>query len=217
MAGECFAAIHLCRIRATRLDATGNVEAGPNNLVVTDKPIQLGITPVLEQGQDKTLTGGCDCIVATYRGYDKLKRFDLELDLGALDPALIELLTGGEAILDGDVPIGVQFSSQQFECSGPPTPNVAIEAWQDAWDVDHQADAFPYVRWIFPSSFWQFGAQTLQNDFLQPKLTGFTRGNDVWGEGPYGDQPESINSLGGFFYDDTLPEATCGYQTAALT
>lgn len=217
MAAECLAAIHLCRIRVTRLDATGNPTAGPNNSYVSDKPIQLGVTPVLEQGQDKTLVGGCDCIVATYRGYDKLKRFDFELDLGSLEPGLIEMLTGGAAVTSGGVPIGVSFSDQQFDCSGPPSPNVALEAWQDAWADDHQDDTWPYIRWLFPSTFWQLGANTLQNDFLQPKITGFSRGNPVWDTGIYGDQAVALAPLGGFFYDTTIPTAACGYASQAIT
>ena len=218
MAAECLAAIHLCAIRVTRLEADGSPTPGPNNSYVTNKPIQLGVTPVIEAGQDRTLVGGCDCLVATYRGFDKLKRFDLELDLGTLEPGLIEMLIGADAIIDTGVPIGDWWpSSQTFACGTNPQPNVAIEAWQDGWADDAPDADFPYIRWIFPSSFWQIGAQSLQNDFLQPKLSGFTRGNPEWGLGIYGDQPEAAQSLGGFFYDTTRPDGACGYATANIS
>src|SRR3990167_6050700 len=140
MPSVCQAAIYLCRVRATRLDALGNPSAGPNNVYVTDTPITLGVTPVLEEGDDKTLVGGCDCIVSSYRGYDKLKRFDLELDLGLLEPAMLELMLGADAILSGAVPIGLWWPSN-FSCSDTPQPNVCFEGWQDAWVDDRQADA----------------------------------------------------------------------------
>jgi len=62
---ECLAAIHLCRIRVTRLAADGTPASGPNNVYVSDSPIQLGITPVYAAGKDVDLVGGCDCLVAT--------------------------------------------------------------------------------------------------------------------------------------------------------
>lgn len=221
MAAECLAAIHLCAIRVTRLDAVGNPAAGPNNVYVSNKPIQLGMTPVIEAGADRTLVGGCDCLIATYRGYDKLKRFDLELDLGVLEPGLLEMLIGADAILGGSSgtdPIGDWWpASQTFACGTAPQPNVCFEAWQDGWHDDAQDATYPYIHWIFPSSFWQIAAQTLQNDFLQPKITGFTRGNTVWGTGIYGDLPEAAEPLGGFFYTNSRPTGECGYQTQAIT
>lgn len=216
MADECLAAIHLCRVRATRLNADGSPMAGPNNVYVSDKPIQLGVTPVIEAGADRTLVGGCDCIIATYRGFDKLKRFDLELDLGALEPALLELILGSSAILDVADVIGNWWSQQAFDCSTP-QPNVCFEGWQTGWADDHSDAVWPYVHWIWPSTYWQIAAHTLQNDFLQPKITGFSRGNTEWGEGIFGDLPEAAESLGGWFYSSTIPDAACGYQTHAIT
>lgn len=217
MSAECLAALHLCRVRATRLDASGNPVAGPNNVVVSDTPMILTVTPNIEAGQDKTLVGGCDCIIATYRGFDKLKRFDLSLDVGTMDPALFELMTGAAAILDGSDPIGNWFPINQFDCSVPAQPNVCIEGWQTGWNEDQQDATWPYIHWIFPSSFWRFDAQTLQDDFTQPKLTGFTRGNTNWGEGIFGDLPEAAQQLGGWFYDTIIPAASCGYQSHAIT
>lgn len=217
MAAECLAAIHLCRVRATRLNANGTPMAGPNNVYVSDKPIQLGVTPVIEAGQDKTLVGGCDCIVAEYRGTDKLKRFDFTLDLAVLEIGLLEMLLGSDVILDTGVPIGQWWSEQAFQCSSAVQPNVALEGWQTGWATGGPDVTWPYIHWVWPSTFWQIGAHTLQNDFLQPQVTGFSRSNSAWGTGIYGDQPEAAGSLGGFFYSATIPAASCGYQSHAIT
>ena len=219
MATECLAAIHLCRIRATRLDSVGNPEAGPNNTYVSDKPIQLAVTPQIQAGDDKTLVGGCDCIVAQYRGFDKLKYFTLELDLGQIEFELQEMLLGASLITDAGDGVGIWWpASQEFSCSEPAQPNICFEGWQDAWEDDHQA-ASPnrYIHWIWPSSYWQIAAHTLANDFFQPKLTAFTRGNSVWGEGIYADQPEAAEPNGGYFYTDEIPTAECAYQSTAIT
>jgi hypothetical protein len=216
---ECLASIHLCRVRATRLNSNGTPASGPNNVVVSDTPMVLTVTPVIEAGQDRTLIGGCDCIVATYRGYDKLKRFDLELDMGALDFSMLELILGSTAILSGGAGnvIGQWWNQNAFDCSVAAQPNVCFEGWQTGWDEDEQSATHPYVHWIWPSSFWQIAQHTLQNDFTQPKLTGFTRGNSNWGTGIYGDLPEAAEPLGGFFYSSTIPTAFCGYQSRPIT
>lgn len=212
----CPSAIHLCFVRFTRLDTVGNPVAGPNNFYVDDKPMVLTVTPDILAGEVKDLKGGCDQLIATYRGQDILKRFNLELDMGNVSPALEEILTGAPAILDDDSnPIGVQF---QVPC-GTQQPFVALEAWQDLYDCDHQPSApYPYKRWVFPASRWQRGAETLQNDFDQPKFTGFTVGNANWGMGIYGDQPEAVQPTGAWFFDTTLPEAAdCSWQSRVIT
>lgn len=217
MTAICDAAIHLCRIRVTRLDQLGNPTPGPNNVYVSDKPLMVTVRPQIEAGLDRTLVGGCDCIVAQYRGFDKLKRFDLELDLATLEPGLQEMLIGSPVILNntGD-PIGAWWP-QNLSCSQAAQPNVCFEGWQDLWDTDHQNPVYPYVHWIWPSTHWQIGDHTLQNDFNQPRMTGFTRGNPQWGLGIYGDLPEAAQPLGGYFWSKTIPTAACGYQSHAIT
>lgn len=216
---ECLAAIHLCRVRVTRLDTTGNPVAGPNNVYVTDKPIMLTITPSILAGEDKDLVGGCDCIIASYRGYDKLKRFDFELDLGVLEPGLMEMLLGSTAILGGsdNAPIGQWWTLNQFDCSVPAQPNLCFEGWQFGWNESGQDPVWPYIHWIWPSTSWQIDAMSLQNDFNQPKIKGYSRGNTAWGTGIFGDLPEAAEALGGFFYTTTIPNAVCGYQSQAIT
>lgn len=218
MAAECLAAIHLCRVRATRLDSSGNPVAGPNNAYVTDKPLMLEVTPQIEEGEKRNLVGGCDCLVARYRGYDKLVGFDLALDIAVLEIGLIEMLLGSTPILDSEGnPIGQWWSDQAFDCSTNVQPNIALEGWQTGWDVDAQSAVYPHLHWLWPSTRWQIAQHTLENDFLQPKLTAFTRGNPNWGLGIYDDQPEAAPSFGGFFYTDDLPDAACGYISQPIT
>lgn len=217
MTAICESAIHLCRIRASRLDAVGNPSPGPNNVYVSDKPLMISATPQIEAGQDRTLVGGCDCIVAQYRGYDKLKYFTLQLDLAQLEPAMFELLTGSPAISQTGVVSGNWWRSG-LTCDEAQQPNVCFEGWQDTWNDDHpEVTPFRYTHWIWPSSFWQIAAHTLQNDFLAPQLTAFTRANPNWGLGIFGDLPEAAGDLGGYFFTDTIPDPACGYQSHVIT
>ncbi len=218
MAAICDAVINLCAVRVTRLDSLGNPSAGPNNFYVSNKPLSIAVTPEIEAGRDLTLVGGCDCIVASYRGPDKLKRFTFQVDIAKLEPGLIEMMIGASAILSGTStdPIGLWWPTQ-LSCDDPVQPNVAFEGWQYLWEDDHQASDFPYVHWIWASTSWQIGTHTLNNDFLQPQLNGFSRSNPNWGTGPYSDMPEAAEGPGGFFYSTTIPTAECGYQSNSVT
>lgn len=217
MSSICAGTLHLCRLRVTRLDSLGNVEPGPNNYYVTDHPIQLAVTPMIEAGVDRTLVGGCDCIDMYYHGYDKLKGFTFTLDQARFEPELLEIMTGASLISQGGSGAGNWWRAQT-DCSEAVQPNIAVEGWQDTWEDDHPAaPAIRYTHWVWPSSFWQIAAHTLGNDFTQPQLTGFSRANPYWGLGPYGDFPEAAEVLGGYFRTDQIPTALCDYQTVLLT
>lgn len=218
MAHKCLAVIDICRIRATRLDANGSPAAGANNVYVSDKLIQLAVTPDIEQGEEKTLKGGCrGCILATSKVPDLLKRFNFEFDMGIFEPGLLEMLTGAAVISDGGDVVGISWPDQAFDCSGSAQPNIAFEAWQNAWNQGGPDATLPYMHWVWPSTFWQVGAYTAGADFAQPKLTGFSRGNENWGLGIHDDLLQAVGPLGDGFFTDSIPTAECGYQTVAIT
>lgn len=214
MTAICPSSIHLCFVRVTRVDAVGNPVAGPNNVYVTDTPLSLAINADVLAGEVKDVKGGCDQLVATYRGQDITKRFNLELDCATVSPALEEMLCGGSVILDGSDPIGVDFPAP----CGTQQPYLALEAWQDLYDCDHQpSDPYQYRRYIFPSSRWVRGAETAQNDFSAPKFTGFTVANPNWGEGIFGDLTNPVGPNGQWVFDNNLPTAACGYQSHSIS
>lgn len=218
MANLCPTTIHLCRVRHTRLNADGTVASAPNNHVVTASPMTLEITPDVLQGDSKDLIGGCDCLLATYRGKDKLRRWNLKLTMGDIEPAQIELMTGAGLLVNGvSENIGNTFPTSQLTCTGASQPPSALEAWSDLWIGDNQPQTGArYIRWIFPMTFWQPDAWTLQNDLGGFAFTGFTRTNP-WNN-PYIDFPTGVTAIpgqGGFFYDSTIPAAYCGYSTTS--
>lgn len=214
----CGVSVLVCRTRVTLLDDDGSVAAGPNNSYVTDNPIRVTVTPVIEAGKDTTLKGGCDCIIASYKGPDLLKRFDLEFGIATIEPAMLSLMLGATLISDLSdvpVPIGVWWPAQ-VGCDLDPPPNVGFEFWTKVWDGDAQNATWQFVHHVYPFTNWQIGPQTYEDDFAQPTLTATCRSNTLWGHGPYGDQDDGIpgNAPGGFFYtQDALPAAACGYAS----
>lgn len=217
MTAICPAAIHLCALRATRLDSLGFPVGPPNNYVVSDRAVMITMTPVTEAGADKTIVSGCDCISATYRGTDKFKRWDLEVDMNKIDPAILEVLLGAPAILDGSDPIGNWWPSQ-VSCDDPQQPNVCLEGWMTLWEDDHaMAAPYKYLHYIWPSTSWTIGTETVQNEFVVDKVTGYNRGNPNWGTGPFGDLPEACQPQGGRFFTNDIPAASCGWSSASVT
>lgn len=213
----CGQSILACGFRATLLDTDGSVAPVANNSYVTHDLISITITPNIEEGSDRTLKSGCDCIIATAKFPNLLKRFDFEINLGSLEPALMSLMTGAPIRLDESdtpVPIGYDFPVQ-VSCSDTPPPQVAVEIWSDNWESDHDSPTLPYFHWVFPGTRWNIGPTTLNSDFAPIVLNGFSFGNNEWGHGPYTDAPaQVIGQLGSVFQSaDAIPDAVCGFQT----
>ncbi len=215
---KCPAIIKFCAVRVTLLDTDGT-DAG--EFYVSDKTVSLGVTPDISTGQDREVRNGCDCIVAASKAPDILKRFTFQLDQGVLEPALIAMMLGQQAIIDPDNAtsvIGVNWIIDQFQCGSP--SNVALEGWSSAEDLDHPDPDFPWLHWRWPSTQWQIGPATLGADYTQPQLTGFSQGNTEFGD-PYSDLPaDGTGKIDSSFFSMWLeagppPTAACGTQDIA--
>lgn len=218
MSAPCGYPLGLCCLRLTKLDATGAVSSVTGNSFVTTSLISLQLTPVVDAGADITLTGGCDCVLTSYRGVDKLKRFDFTITNPQLSPAMYQMMLGGVLISNGADPVG-EVWPVALSC-GDVQPAVALEFWVKHWTSDGAQDAtYPWIHHVYPQTLWQVGQQQFQNDFAQPTLTGFSRGNSAWGDGPYGDGPFSEYGVpidiatGGYFYTATDPPADSACAT----
>lgn len=219
MASVCGSSINACGMRVTELDSEGNVVGTPNNYWVTNKLIEIQVTPEVEAGTDVTMKSGCDCIIATYRGDDLLKRFNFQINLGALEFGLLEMMVGGAAILAVSDVIGIQWPTG-VNCDADPPPRVALEVWSYNWDEDALDATYPYFHWVWPMTRWQIGEATLSNgDFFRPVLTGFSVGNPNWGYGPYNDDPgDTIDANGAVWATaDAPPASACAYGTVTAS
>lgn len=224
MAAKCLDSLKICALRVTALTSLGNVAAGPNNYVTTNRETKLGFTADTDAGKDLFYRNGCDQPIAAYKSPTLLKRFTMALDLFGLEPAVQSTLVGAAVISDaGSFPIGFEYPIQV--CPSDPTPPlVAVEAWSYAIDCDAQDATTPYWYYLFPMTQWQSANENaLQADFLQPALGGFTRRNPLWGHGPYGGVVKGaaggstfLSSTGApavFLTSTAPPSIVCGFQT----
>lgn len=221
MDAKCPGIIEICALRVTQLDDDGSPAAGADNFYVSNKTVTLAVNSDVEQGQRRTVRSGCGCIVATKRSRDILQGYTFEFTGGVWEPALEAMLLGGDPLLstDGTATIGLNVSGDQIGCDFVPR-KVALEAWANAWDVNGPDGDLAYIHYIWPSTQWQKGSETLSEDFAQQALTGFSERNLNWGTGPHADGPTdgtSHASVDWFakFMTGTIPEASCDYQTVA--
>lgn len=215
MALTCASTVDLCAVRATRLASDGTVDPNEDNSYVVSDVIQLQVNSNTREGEDRELIGGCGgCPIATKTDDDQFRRFDLELQNGRLEPGLLEMLTGATVINGTDGPLGVQLG-EKTQC-GTTRARVAFEAWSKRWTEDDEQDPiYPWWHFIFPSVLWVLGQNTLSADFGPITLTGKTRTNSAWGEGPYGDMLAAIGGaqLAIEAYAGDPPTGTCNYST----
>ena len=221
----CLGSLQVCRIRVAKLTAGGTPDWGAGNGYISDAIIQADLSVELSSGDDFELKNGCGDIAQQYKDCDRPKRVNIDIEFSQLDSELVGLLTNSDTFYDAgeDVTIGGQLASSTDPCPY----GVALEMWTKAWNSNQQANAsliggsssdVLYWRWFFPFVRFQIGNMTLQNDILRIPVTGYAQENDdMVSYGPYYDFPAAVQNAGGittsmgWFLDDELPAAQCGY------
>lgn len=217
MAFNCGVSFGLCAVRITRVDANGTVIAGDNSYV-TDKAISLSVTPNIETGDTVSVRNGCGCSIARFKFPDTFNWFEFQFNAAALEPEMIAFMLGAATIEDGADVVGLAFPSQ-LECNED-QPAVAFEFWTQHIVGSGLDGDYPYFHWVFPMSIWQLADNTFEEDAAQPSLQGFSRTNQQWGAGPYGDGPpdgEDIRDGAFWATADPLPTAACAAVAVTST
>lgn len=216
MANEtCASTLKLCALRVGRLDAAGAPLVGESNLYVTDASILLGFTPSVPDRERLEQLDGCGGTCVLYTGDPKaVETADMSLNLCKLDAELTEMLAGGTVLTEGG-----GYDTVGYLAPTDSTINadgVWVEAWTLAWNgrTRKTKDGNPaFWRFFFPKTTWTVGATTLENGIGTLPLTGTAVPNDAWGTG-YGPSPLPAavgESVYGWYLDDEIPTAECGY------
>lgn len=217
MAVNCGVSFGLCAVRVTVVDAAGNVVAG-NNSYVSDNAISISLTPNIETGNTFSLRNGCGCSIARFKANDVFNWFEFTFADGALEPGMWALMLGAETIVDGADVVGMAFPSE-LACDED-EPAVALEFWTKHIVGSGQDGIHPWIHWVFPKTVWQLSDNTFEEDIAQPSLTGFSRTNQQWGDGPYGDGPpdgQDIRDGGWWKTDIDPPAAACAPANVTAT
>ena len=215
MTSICASSILACGMRVTLLEDNGFTSDAPENYLTSSGLVELQITPVISEGSDRERKSGCDCIIASAKFPDLLKRFNFAISHGQLDPSMMALMLGTQLIedVDGNA-IGFDWPDSGTSCEATPPPKVALEVWSWVWENDQQDESLPYWHWVWPMSRWQVAPFALNADFANVALAGYSQANAMWGQGPFGDDPgHNIGALGSVWQTATPPPAAvCGLQ-----
>jgi hypothetical protein len=208
MAVNCGPSFGICALRVTLLDDFGNTNTGTDNSYVTDKQVSIAFSPNIDTGNTFSLRNGCGCSLARFKSEDVFNWWEFTFTDGALEPELTTLMVGGTTIADGADVVGQHFPGN-LACDEI-RRQVGLEFWTQHIVGSGKDATFPYVHWVFPMSVWQWSDNTAEEDFMNPVLTGFSRSNELWGGGPYGDGPpdgSDVGPEGAYWKSNDLPPA----------
>lgn len=210
MAQDCAASLYACLMRVTRLNVDGSPMVGADNMVVSDALARVSWEPSIEEGTEHVQKNGCGAIKASFKTNAQVKRLDVTMDIVVPDPALQQILVGGEILADGDgysyPPLG-ELSEDR----------VSLEVWSRAILDNDIAEINPWIWWVLPDTKWQYGARALAEEFMGLPFTGQANENLNWGNGPANDWPEASDRVVQHLRIDDIPDVACGYQVVAAS
>jgi hypothetical protein len=213
------------RLRATRLNDCGEVEAGECGYVVTKGFISVALsvneTDPTEIAQ--VLADGTRCY---FKQTPKiLNNISASIEMCEVDPELFELLTGSPLVLDDEgEPIGFTTDSETYALN-----NAAIELWTNL--ARNNCGVVNGRRWGYYLLPWVTGGTvskpTIENGAINFTIAdAFTVDGNQWGIGPYdmqldlnGDPSPLFEALAStahdLLYKTNLepPDPLCGCQT----
>lgn len=183
MAARCASPIQGTRARIVRLDECGIPVETDRSLVVTDGFVQVQVTQDYLDGTEYELQNAAGEFCVNERSPDQFRRAEVQIQFCAVDPDVVEIVTGAEIVTTGTPsPTGTGF----WVTEGTLDARFSLEVWQNSAG-EECIDGDPnFVYWAFPHlSAGRFNDFTIEDDVLEWSLTGHTRrAAPAWGTGP---------------------------------
>jgi len=216
MANDAKPQVQAFRTRITKLDANGVPTPGPETVYVTGALTTLTTNPVYVDGDEFEEKNGGGEICVSYKGPDTFKRIDWELTICTPDPYLLEMVSGGKVLDDGDA---VGFA---YPALGPMTPTpISIEVWTKRVDDGVLDPNLPYAWWVLPwSDSMRLGSKTFGNNAILPTISGRAFENQNWFDGPTNNWPTTSDRVLQYMpcsEDDVPPVTAPNYGTVAAS
>lgn len=215
----CTQRLKVCHLRILRLDDVGAVDTGDEVLYEYGAPVVFGYTPTAPERERIEQLDGCGNQCGLYRGNPKaVDGADLSMTLCEQNAEVQEILVGGSVVTEGtgagDTIGYLSATDATINLNG-----AAIELWSYAWAGRQRAvrNGSPaWYRHTFTKASFQLDEQSMAADaFGVVPLTGVAEVNSGFATGLASDPwPLDMGeSVYGWFIDDSVPTATCGYQT----
>lgn len=202
----CAAPIQGTRMRIVRLNECGVPVTGAGGQVVTEGFVQVEVTQTYEDGTEYQLRNAQGDFCVNRVGPDQFRRVDLTIQFCAVDPDVVNLITGSTIVVTGAPVTGTGF----WVVEGAVETRFSLEVWQSIGDVDPCLGGATqrHVYWAFPNlGSGRFNDFTLQDDVLEWSLSARSQiASPLWGAGPT--TPDWISAV--------PPNAHFGFNIAAL-
>lgn len=223
---QCYGTLDFCMTRIALLNSSGQVVAGASNGWRTDGGIKLDIGPDVEAGDDLVQKNGCGLPALTWQDFDRIKRFNLQLDVSLFEPGFLGLALNNSTFMQSGSVLGTQ--AAPVDTAGN---LICLEGWTKAWNGANQAGpallgsggnpitkpSVAYWHWVFPKVAFRLDKWSLNHAFGVFPLIGTANENpNMSAHGPFNDWPTGVVAAGGVvraygaFFDATLPASNCG-------
>lgn len=201
MSALTYSAIDVCGAQFNRLACDGSVLNGPSDVVLTCGLVDITRTPIT--GDDRTVSdaNGSGGFCAKRVQDATIEAYEIKITLCSItDGDLMELLGIYDPVIDPitGMTIGVGPIASEEACycapavAGCTNPGVSIVVWSVAWCGEDRRLDMPFVVEEFPRVVFQPSSLevTRNSSFNTYTLTGRTKKNAAWGQGPGSIYPE---------------------------
>lgn len=188
----CAAPIQGTRMRIIRLDSCGVPVTGTGGMVVTDGFVQVEASQDYEDGTEYELRNAQGDFCVNEQGADQFRRSNLTIQFCAVDPDIVNLITGATVITTGAPVTGTGF----WVVEGAVEQRFSLEVWQTISGQACVGSTLRHVYWAWPNLFGgRFNDFTIEDDVLEWQLSARTaQANSLWGTGP-GPAPDWISAV----------------------
>ncbi len=202
MATQCVPFAQGRRLRVTKLDNCGNPETtDPCGQVVSSGFVQVSVGSETIAGTSIEPLNASGDLCYQVKSPDQFARHTVEIEFCEVDPSLMGMVTKANLVYDwnGDI-VGYQ------TVEGAADFGYALEVWMGVPGVDcppqgvNPVDSLGYVLFPFivPGPLGDF---TVSNAAINFTVSGFTKGNGNWGQGPYDVVAQDVANAAGPLID----------------
>lgn len=198
--------VSCCAIRVSILDLDGTPTVDASASYVSDCLSKLTITPNYEAGSEIKEDNACGNTYVDFLAEASLTRVNIDIDLMAPDPNLLEVLASAGRRLNGAFGVGWGLPPL-----GKVTGQCAIELWAQRINNGKLDPTFPYAHWILPYvKNVQFGAHEFSNTVGHTLLTAEGYENANFLDGPQNDWPTVSDRAAMWIPTATIPTNDTG-------
>jgi hypothetical protein len=168
-------------MRVTRVDQCGKPIVG-QNAFVTECFTSIAMNVVTDDQDDVIYRAANGSLCAVKRGCKTLLGYDIEANVQAYSPELLEVMTGSAAVLDfAGTAVGTD------DCSIPCKTGFALEFWSEliapvCSTTGNQRYLYTLLPWITNP---YLNDLEIGSEAVSFQLVGSTRNGGQWGTGPF--------------------------------